>query len=456
MKANAKLFITVACAGLVAGASGCTLIHARRDLAVIDRAATIEGDVRTESAGEHPIVLFIFNEKEGRKIPRSRYVRYGSGRFHFVLEPDEPAYVFAIEDKNENVAWDDAEPAAWYGGTKAKAIELTPGAKITNLVIELSNETPDGTAELRALQAKGRAAMTRMPAFHEGDITSLDDPRFSRENGAKGLWQPVEFSRQVGYGVYFLEPYDPARIPVLFVHGAGGSPREFAEIIDKLDRTRFQPWIAHYPSGIRLGLIADGMRNHLDAMANRYKFQRLVIVAHSMGGLVSRACINQIVRHPEKQYVAALVTISTPWLGHAMAEAGTQRSPVVLPAWFDLAPTSPFLRDLLSERLPPQIPHHLFFGYEGGRGSDGTVSLESELAPRAQDGAAAVYGFAENHVSILKSPALIAKLNGVLGSLAEPPVVEVVDRLADLRLAVHHERAVLGDRLPQRSAGDQQ
>jgi hypothetical protein len=68
--------------------------------------------------------------------------------------------------------------------------------------------------------------------------------------------------------------------------------------------------------------------------------------------------------------------------------------------------------------LPPAIPHYLFFGYEGGKGTDGTVSLASQLAPWAQDGAVEVYGFPENHVDILRSPAVIAKLNEVLATLA--------------------------------------
>ena len=58
-------------------------------------------------------------------------------------------------------------------------------------------------------------------------MAALSDPRFDRDNGRMGLWEPFDFLLEVGAGVYMLEPYDPSRTPVVFVHGMGGSPREF-------------------------------------------------------------------------------------------------------------------------------------------------------------------------------------------------------------------------------------
>ena len=413
-----KALLLIACA-ITLVTEGCTLVRARREMATLSRFATLHGDVRSPSLETKPIVVFLFDEREGKKVARSRYIRYGSGSFHFRIEPQRPAFLFAIEDSNENQAWDDGEPVAWYGGRKPEALILTASQTVDHLTIELRTEVPDGVAELRALEAKGPRGNPEFIQFRNGEIARLDEERFSPENGAKGLWQPLEFVRELGLGIYFLEPYDPERIPVLFVHGAGGTPRQFAEIIAKLDRKRFQPWVFHYPSGIRLGVVGDGLRGQLDDVQTRYRFSRLIIVAHSQGGLVSRACINLLVERGEKQYVSAFVSISTPWQGHELAEAGTKKSPVVIPAWYDLASSSPFLDALLRSRLPSEVPHHLFFSYEGGRGSDGTVSLASELAPRAQEGASGVFGFAEDHETILQSEAMIEKLNTVLHSVDE-------------------------------------
>ena len=74
----------------------------------------------------------------------------------------------------------------------------------------------------------------------------------SAESGSLGLRQPFEFLANVGIGVFLLEPYDPKRIPVLFVSGAGGNPWEWRALIDALDHSRYQPWVFVYPSGQRL------------------------------------------------------------------------------------------------------------------------------------------------------------------------------------------------------------
>jgi pimeloyl-ACP methyl ester carboxylesterase len=397
--------------------SGCFLIEARRDIARHEQATSLHGEVRSPSNDARPIVVVLFKEIEGTKRAALYSVRFGSGPFQFRIS-EGTSYLFAIEDENENLTWEDGEPVGWYGGARAKAIAVPPASDIPGLDIDLSRDVPEGTAELRAMVAAGPQGNPNLVAAHAGDLADLDDARFSSENGRKGLWQPVEFLQQFGYGIYFLEPYDPRRIPVLFVHGAGGSPREFGEVIDDLDRKRFQPWIFQYPSGFRLGTAVEILRSSLDDVKAKFRYPRIVIVAHSMGGLVSRALLNDIAKRGDRAYVAGFVSISTPWLGHDLAETGTKQSPVVIPSWIDMIPTSPFLRDLLAEPLPPSIPHYLFFSYEGGRGTDGSVSLASELAPSAQDGAVAVYGFAEDHVSILRSDALVRKLNTVLAATA--------------------------------------
>ena len=51
-----------------------------------------------------------------------------------------------------------------------------------------------------------------------GQIATLDDKIFAQENGSTGYWKPLTFLRDFGVGVYFLEPYAPKKIPVLFIH----------------------------------------------------------------------------------------------------------------------------------------------------------------------------------------------------------------------------------------------
>lgn len=251
-------------------------------------------------------------------------------------------------------------------------------------------------------------------AIVRGQVVSLDDPRFSPEGGVQGLWNPALFVREYGAGVYFLEPFSAAKIPVLFVHGIGGHPRGFESIIAHLKRTQFQPWIFHYPGGVRLRVTSNFLRWVLDDLHAKYHFGKVYVIAHSMGGLVSRACINEITRRESPPYVTLFVSISTPWQGHAAAALGLWFSPVVIPSWIDISPGSPFLTSVLAEPLPPTLPYYLLFAYLGSSESDGTVSLRSQLDPTAQSAAARVYGFAADHEGVLRSPALIATVNRIL------------------------------------------
>ena len=92
-----------------------------------------------------------------------------------------------------------------------------------------------------------------------------------------------------------------------------------------------------------------------------------------------------------------------------------------MPMWKDVAPGSPFLTELFRTPLPPQCPYYLLFSYSGHSAfvsgpNDGTVTLSSELALPAQHAATKVYGFDENHDSILNSAEVSATLNALLAS----------------------------------------
>jgi pimeloyl-ACP methyl ester carboxylesterase len=151
----------------------------------------------------------------------------------------------------------------------------------------------------------------------------------------------------------------------------------------------------------------------------RYGYSRVVVVAHSMGGLVARAFVN---RARTRGDIALFVTMSTPWQGQAGAALGVEQAPVVAPSWYDMAPDSDFLQSLLAEPLPREIPFHLLFTYGDPsaliRGAnDGAVTLSSQLDDRAQHQAVQVYGFDVGHGAILRSPAAAAELNRILATI---------------------------------------
>ncbi|MBW1891063.1 MAG: alpha/beta hydrolase [Deltaproteobacteria bacterium] len=119
----------------------------------------------------------------------------------------------------------------------------------------------------------------------------LDDELFSEENGIKGYWEPASFFKDIGGNIYFIEEYDPKKIPILFIHGAGDTPKGWKYFIDNIDRTRFQPWFFYYPSGTRIQSMAHLLSWKLGNLQIKYSFDHLYITAHSMGGLVARSFI---------------------------------------------------------------------------------------------------------------------------------------------------------------------
>lgn len=94
--------------------------------------------------------------------------------------------------------------------------------------------------------------------------------------------------------LYRLQPFDPKRIPVLFVHGLQDTPASwmpmFNELLaDPVIRERYQFWFFSYPSGYPFPYSAALLRRQLDKMAEHFPQRRdIVIIGHSMGGLLTR------------------------------------------------------------------------------------------------------------------------------------------------------------------------
>ncbi|MBL8797464.1 MAG: alpha/beta fold hydrolase, partial [Planctomycetia bacterium] len=101
-------------------------------------------------------------------------------------------------------------------------------------------------------------------------------------------------------GIYMLEPYQRGKIPVLMVHGLLSSPLTWAPMFNDLRadpelRERYQFWFYLYPTGPGyLQAAADlrhdlrALRQELDPRGTDLALDHLVLVGHSMGGLVSR------------------------------------------------------------------------------------------------------------------------------------------------------------------------
>jgi pimeloyl-ACP methyl ester carboxylesterase len=291
------------------------------------------------------------------------------------------------------------------------------------------------TVSLRKLPRRA----VRTDALEYGGTSDLGNEIFQPAYGELGEWRPVRFIEKIGIHVYALEPYDPRRVPVLFVHGIGGTPRDWRYPAAQLDRRYYQPWFYYYPTGLRLTTAADLLVEKVAALKARYGFERLCIVAHSMGGLVARAFINRCQLQGTAGILQCFVTLSTPWGGDKHAQLAVDTSPVQSDAWLDIAVGSRFLRDLYRTPLPDHMPFYLFYTYSGSRpfqtdANDGVVTVASQLDPRARSDADRIEGFRENHSGVLRSAAVAERLNRILqesevdgelrAAAAAPPAVK--------------------------------
>jgi pimeloyl-ACP methyl ester carboxylesterase len=105
-------------------------------------------------------------------------------------------------------------------------------------------------------------------------------------------------------GIYLIYPYDPNKIPILFIHGLISSPISWQNLTNDLCSDpkileHYQPWFFLYPSGQPLLESAAQLRADLqktqklfDPKGTAITSHHVVVVAHSMGGLLAHSLVS--------------------------------------------------------------------------------------------------------------------------------------------------------------------
>ncbi|HJN66485.1 MAG TPA: alpha/beta fold hydrolase [Pirellulales bacterium] len=113
-----------------------------------------------------------------------------------------------------------------------------------------------------------------------------------------GLLHPDESPHPSG--LYMLEPYQPGKIPVLLVHGIWATPISWMTMFNDLRsipeiRRHYQFWCYFYPTGEPFVYTAADLREQmiqlrklLDPQRAEPALEQIVMIGHSMGGLISR------------------------------------------------------------------------------------------------------------------------------------------------------------------------
>ena len=402
---------------------GCMFRELRGEIEEQKISFRLYGRVVNMAQSKGHVYVLLYTQK-GDNIQLDRFVLPGDdGIYAFLITPG--TYMIAgFEDQNNNRRHDHGEPAGTWGAPDRIVVAGNLAADSDKKVFGERNIklTPGRFPLENAVASVENNANLASSLVILGQQASWDDPLFDQENADTGFWKPITFLKEYGVGVYFMTAFDPDKIPVLFVHGAAGTPSAWKALAQGLNTNRFQPWVFFYPSGMRLDTLSTALNKIIKQLHADYGFQHLGVVAHSMGGLVSRSFILKHTVKDGNDTVKVFVSFSTPWGGVATAAKGVEHAPEAIPSWYDVEPKSDFIRQIYVNSLKPMIPHYLFFGYRGDcsflmANSDGTIEILSQLDMRAQDDAVYVRGLNEDHMSILESKRSAEYLNMALESV---------------------------------------
>jgi len=360
---------------------------------------------------EKPVLVVAVTDRfKKREIVAQRILQPGV-LFYMAYVPEGRYDLYFFADLDGNGYFDAHE---MIGGTTSEPVQVNKAEVKDGLTVPGPAFTLDLSRPAKAdLPVRVRV---RAQAYA---FDSLDDEFFDPKYGTLGLYDPMAFMAHTQRYVFSLKELDPAKTIVLFVHGVDGTPRDFKYLVAGLDAARYQPLFYFYPSGMplqKLGSLLAGIIRYLTAAEN-FHVQRLIVVAHSMGGLVGLSALNQLCSNGAPPYLRGYISFDSPYGGVEDAKKGVEKAPAVVPSWRDVATGSPFLEQLYKGPAPGAIPFYLFFGYETGASSDGTITLQSQLEPRVHFAAFKSYGFNATHVGILNDEAARKSFYKVLATL---------------------------------------
>ena len=122
--------------------------------------------------------------------------------------------------------------------------------------------------------------------------TDLDRYRWT------GLLRPEQALERAN--LMLIRPYEPGKIPVVMVHGLISTPLAWIPMLNELLRdpviqSKYQFMLYMYPTGVPIPIAAAGLRESLVQAKMMYDpdgrdpaFEQMVLLGHSMGGVLSR------------------------------------------------------------------------------------------------------------------------------------------------------------------------
>lgn len=381
----------------------------------------LDGPIMPRQPRQEPLLLVaVSNQYKRNEIVAVRTLRVPVDSYTvFLPKGDYDLFIFADLDRNGSFERDELIGRTPEAAPVAVAAERSrDGSIVDGPPITVDFDQP------RKVDFRVRVKVRATSYVY----ASLEDEFFDPKFGNTGLYNPAALMAHTQGLLFGLEDFDEEKTMVLFVHGISGTPRDWKHIVDGLDRGRFQPFFFYYPSGLPLDKLGSMLAQVIDSLDKNAKNgqHRIVLAAHSLGGLVSLSAMEKLSAEGLPPSLKMYVSFSTPYGGDDAALTWIDRMPAVVPVWRDAAAGSEFLKKLVSQPYPKEIPFYLFFTYNDpstfklGESSDGVVVLRSQLEPHVQTMASKVFGFNETHHTLLASEAARDTFFGLLDTVAPP------------------------------------
>lgn len=220
--------------------------------------------------------------------------------------------------------------------------------------------------------------------------------------------------------------------PLLLVHGLEGGPKDFQAVVNRLrGSAEYQLYVAAYPdfqtrTSVNGNDFAAELRRLIAAVGTG---RDMTIVAHSMGGIVTRQALNDLVAdgHMGEFGRIRVFAVDTPWHGYPGPEDGLMMSfarPFLPAGLRDMRAASPMFHHLYSVELPETVSLHLVFADRRSEVMDYTDPPVSELVDKLAD----YYSY---DTQIIGEPMVINFWKALLSSDAYAGCQEEMRRNAD-------------------------
>jgi pimeloyl-ACP methyl ester carboxylesterase len=309
--------------------------------------------------------------------------------------------------------------------------------------------------------------------------------RTDLEVGLKGFLHADRLRKREG--IYLFEPYQPGKIPVLMIHGLLSSPLTWTPMFNDLCadpevREKYQFWFYLYPTGdpylataADLRLALSRLRVEVDAEHRDPALDHLVVVGHSMGGLVGKLLtldsgddfwhlvseqpFAELKGHPESLQelqrifyferapeIDRVIYLATPHHGSKLSPSpparlleqfaqvprdlmraardvvrqnpdlwpGANPDHTHMPTTLDLlTPGSPALELLASRQAPPRVAYHTIAGVLFGQGENGSDGVVPYRSAHI-DFAESEVVVPADHLTVHHHPAAVREVRRIL------------------------------------------